>query len=293
MKFKTFPRIRRRRNRSTTPLVDMVAKALSYPFLTGVVLVSLLPLVWTALSAFKTNQEVLSSALRLPGSFRLENFISIFEQTSLGAYYWNSISITALTIVVGLLFFSMSAYVFARFDFPMKRTLFSLLTLCLLIPVTAIIFPVYLFINRLGLYNTKTGVILVYTALSMPVVLYVLRSFFLSIPREMEESAYIDGANFAQSFFGIVLPLSVPGLTSSAVIIYMTAWNDFLYNLVLTTGLNARTVPVALTSFLSMYGNDYGQLFAASLVVILPSVVLFVMLQRKISEALIAGAVKG
>ena len=132
-----------------------------------------------------------------------------------------------------------------------------------------------------------------YLALSMPSCFYVLRSYYLSIPRGIDESAYIDGAGFFRTFFAIMLPLAGPGLATSAILIYLTSWNDFLYALILTSGNKARTVSVALSQFLSSFGSDYGQLFAASVIVVMPSIILYLILQNRVESALIAGSVKG
>ncbi|MFB9277331.1 carbohydrate ABC transporter permease [Cohnella cellulosilytica] len=262
-------------------------------FLALVVVISLVPILWTLLSSFKSNQEILTSSFSLPRAFGFSNYTGAFGNLPLAAYYSNSLVISAACILLSLLVFSMSSYVFARFQFRLKGPLYAMLSMSLLIPVTAIIFPVYVFVKEIGLYDTKLGLVLVYTALAMPVVIYIMRSYFLTIPREIEEAAYIDGAGFLGTFAKIILPLSAPVMASAAVLIFLTAWNDFLYALILTTGDSSRTVPVALAAFQSMYGSDYGQLFAASIVIVLPSIVLFLLLQRKIESALIAGAVKG
>ncbi|HZG87771.1 carbohydrate ABC transporter permease [Paenibacillus sp.] len=262
-------------------------------FLGFVAAISVVPFLWTLMSSMKSNRDILTSAFTLPSAFGFDNYAGAFDSLPLGVYYGNSLIVSALCIVVSLAVFSMSAYVFARFHFRGKAFLYVCLSMSLLIPVTAIIFPIYIFVKAIGLYDTKIGLVLVYAALSMPVVIYIMRSYFLTIPKEIEEAAYLDGAGFAGTFLRIMLPLSAPVLASSAVLVFLTAWNDFLYALVLTTGDSARTVPVALTAFQSMYGSNYGQLFAASVVVVLPSVVIFLLLQRKIESALVAGAVKG
>lgn len=187
----------------------------------------------------------------------------------------------------------MSAYIFARFEFKGKNILFAVIGMSMLIPTSALIFPIYKLMNTMGLYNTKAGLILVYMSIAMPSVLFVLRSYFLTIPKEMEEAATIDGAGFLRTYVMIMLPLAKPAMATAAILIYMASWNDFLYNLMLSSGNNARTVSVALSQFLSMFGSDYGQLFAASFVVVLPSIILYCLLQKRIESALLAGAVKG
>lgn len=271
----------------------ILVKLFKFVFLAFIITISAAPLIWTLISSFKTNSEILSSAFSLPSSLSLENYVMAFTYSPLASYFINTVIITGASIIVGLLLFSMSGYVFARFDFGGKKVLLSMLGLAMLIPTSALIFPIYNLMTSLGLYNTKGGLVLVYLAISMPAVLYVLRSYFMTIPKEMEEAARIDGAGFGRIYFSIMLPLAKPALSTGAILIFLASWNDFLYNLMLSSGNNARTVSVALSQFLSMFGINYGQLFAASFIVVLPSIIIYSLFQKSIESALLAGAVKG
>ena len=262
-------------------------------FLVFIIAISTVPLLWTLVSSFKTNKEIMDSAFSLPVSINLDNYIMAFKYSPLGTYFWNTFIITVFCIFFGLIIFSMSAYVFARFEFKGKNFLFALIGMSMLVPTSELIFPVYKLMNAINLYNTKSGLVLVYMAIAMPAVLFVLRSYFLTIPREMEEAARIDGSGFLRTFITIMLPLVKPAMATAAILIFMASWNDFIYNLMLSSGNNARNVSVALSQFLSMFGSDYGQLFAASFVVVLPSILLYCLLQKRIESALLAGAVKG
>ena len=262
-------------------------------FLVFIIAISTVPLLWTLVSSFKTNKEIMDSAFSLPVSINLDNYIMAFKYSPLGTYFWNTFIITVFCIFFGLIIFSMSAYVFARFEFKGKNFLFALIGMSMLVPTSALIFPVYKLMNAMNLYNTKSGLVLVYMAIAMPAVLFVLRSYFLTIPREMEEAARIDGSGFLRTFITIMLPLVKPAMATAAILIFMASWNDFIYNLMLSSGNNARNVSVALSQFLSMFGSDYGQLFAASFIVVLPSILLYCLLQKRIESALLAGAVKG
>lgn len=262
-------------------------------FLVFIIAISTVPLLWTLVSSFKTNKEIMDSAFSLPVSINLDNYIMAFKYSPLGTYFWNTFIITVFCIFFGLIIFSMSAYVFARFEFKGKNFLFALIGMSMLVPTSALIFPVYKLMNAMNLYNTKSGLVLVYMAIAMPAVLFVLRSYFLTNPREMEEAARIDGSGFLRTFITIMLPLVKPAMATAAILIFMASWNDFIYNLMLSSGNNARNVSVALSQFLSMFGSDYGQLFAASFVVVLPSILLYCLLQKRIESALLAGAVKG
>ena len=271
----------------------LFADVLRFLFLAFIVIISVVPLAWTLVSSFKTNEEIMASAFCLPATLNFENYILAFKYSPLGTYFFNTAVITAFCIGIGLILFSMSAYVLARFEFGGRNVMLSFLGLAMLGPTSALIFPIYNLMNRIGLYNSKAGLVLVYLAISMPAVLFVLRSYFLTIPREMEEAALIDGSGFFHTYFIIMLPLAKPAMATAAILIFLTSWNDFLYDLMLSSGNNARTVSVALSQFLSLFGIDFGQLFAASFVVVLPSIILYCLLQNKIESALLAGAVKG
>ena len=262
-------------------------------FLVFIIAISTVPLLWTLVSSIKTNKEIMDSAFSLPASINLDNYIMAFKYSPLGTYFWNTFIITVFCIFFGLIIFSMSAYVFARFEFKGKNFLFALIGMSMLVPTSALIFPVYKLMNAMNLYNTKSGLVLVYMAIAMPSVLFVLRSYFLTIPKEMEEAARIDGSGFMRTYITIMLPLVKPAMATAAILIFMASWNDFIYNLMLSSGNNARNVSVALSQFLSMFGSDYGQLFAASFIVVLPSILLYCLLQKRIESALLAGAVKG
>lgn len=272
---------------------QLIGKSARIVFLVFIIAISTVPLLWTLVSSFKTNKEIMDSAFSLPVSINLDNYIMAFKYSPLGTYFWNTFIITVFCIFFGLIIFSMSAYVFARFEFKGKNFLFALIGMSMLVPTSALIFPVYKLMNAMNLYNTKSGLVLVYMAIAMPAVLFVLRSYFLTIPREMEEAARIDGAGFIRTYVTIMLPLVKPAMATAAILIFMASWNDFIYNLMLSSGNNARNVSVALSQFLSMFGSDYGQLFAASFIVVLPSILLYCLLQKRIESALLAGAVKG
>lgn len=274
-------------------ILHILGKIFKVIFLIFIIGISIIPLLWTLISSFKTNKEIMESAFSLPEAFKLDNYIMAFKYSPLAEYFMNTFVITIFCIVIGIIIFSMSAYVFARFDFTGKKLLTGLIGVSMLIPTSALIFPIYKLFNIINLYNTKAGLVIVYLAISMPAVIFVLQSYFLTIPKEIEEAARIDGAGFFRIYAVIMVPLLKPAMATSAILIYLASWNDFLYDLILSSGNNARTLSVALSQFLSMFGSDYGQLFAASFVVVLPSIILYCILQKYIESALMAGAVKG
>ena len=197
-----------------------------------------------------------------------------------------------MATVCNVLIFAMAGYVFARCRFAGNKLLYLILSLSLVIPMTALLQPVYSVVNQLGLYDTKTGLILVNTALNMPMSLLILRGAFQSIPRAIEEAAYIDGAGFLRTFFQIMLPCAKGGLTSAAVLCFLNTWNEFTFSLILTSSVDARTLPLSLSYFTSQFSFNYTALFAAVTIAVIPSIIVFAIFQEQVVSSLTAGSVK-
>ena len=265
---------------------------LKYIFLALCVIVALFPIVWVVMSSFKTNAEILTDGISLPTSFKFTGYEQAIAISPILKYFVNSVIISSVATVANVLFLAMAAYVFARCQFRGKNLLFWLLSLSMVVPMTALLNPVYLVINNLGLTDTKTGLILVYTALNLPMSLLILRSTFLSIPRSLEEAAYVDGAGFVRTFFQIMLPCAKGGLASAAVLAFLNNWNEFTFALILTSGQDARTLPLSLSYFTSQFSFNYTAMFAAITIAVIPSIVIFALFQEQVVSSLTAGAVK-
>lgn len=256
-------------------------------------LVALFPIVWVIMSSFKTNAEILSNGIGLPSSLSPDGYISALTISPILKYFGNSVIITVITTVLNVLFLAMAAYVFARARFRGKNLLYFILSLSLVVPTTALLQPVYSVVNTMGLYDTKMGLILVYTAINMPMSLLILRGTFQSIPRALEEAAYLDGAGFLRTFFQIVMPCAKGGLTSAAVLTFLNSWNEFTFALMLTNGQDARTLPLSLSYFTAQFSFNYTAMFAAVTIAVIPSMIVFAVFQEQVVSSLTAGSVKG
>ncbi|MDR1894404.1 MAG: carbohydrate ABC transporter permease [Spirochaetales bacterium] len=263
-----------------------------YVFLLGCVCTALFPLVWVFMSSFKTNAEILSNGISLPSRFSFDGYTQALKISPILQYFFNSVVITSITTVVNVFFLAMAAYIFARYQFRGKNILYLLLSLSLVIPMTALLHPVYMTINALHLANKKSGLVLVYTALNLPMSLLILRGTFQSIPRSMEEAAVMDGAGFVRVFFQIMLPMAKSGLASAGVLTFLNCWNEFTFALVLTSSQSARTLPLSLSYFTSQFSFNYTAMFAAIVIAIIPSIVVFALFQEQIVRSLTAGAIK-
>ncbi|MDR1655142.1 MAG: carbohydrate ABC transporter permease [Treponema sp.] len=262
-------------------------------FLFLIVFVSIMPFLWVFTSSFKTNREILTFSWRFSTGLNFKNYSNAFRIAPIAQYFKNSIFVTFMGIVLNLLFMSMAAYVLARTDFKAKNFFRTLFAMGLLIPGAALLLPLYTSIRAIGLYNNVWGLIIVFTAFGIPTSVFVMSSYFLTIPKEMEESAYIDGAGFVRTYSTIILPLARPAFATAGIMQFLLCWNEFQFSFTLTTGHEARTLPVALYYFKSAFASDYGAMFAAIVLVSLPCIIMYILLQKQVVSGLASGSVKG
>ena len=266
--------------------------AVKYAFFLLCVVVALFPIVWVIMSSFKSNAEILSNGLALPTSFSWKGYAQALTIAPIPRFFFNSIIITGAATVLNVLFLAMAAYVFARFTFPGKNMLYFILSLSLVLPMTALLHPVYMTMNTLKLANTRSGLVVVYTALNLPMSLLILRGTFQSIPKSLEEAAHMDGAGFIRIFFQIMLPVAKGGLTSAGVLTFLNCWNEFTFALILTSSQQVRTLPLSLSYFTSQFSFNYTAMFAAITIAVLPSIAVFAIFQKQVVNSLVAGSLK-
>lgn len=271
----------------------IIRKLLTAIFLIIIAGISLVPIIWVIISSFKTNSEILSAVSGFPTGFHSDNYVNAFKLAPITIFYKNSIFVAIIATILNLLICSMAAYVVVRCRFKAKPVITMLFSLGLIIPGAALIQPLYTSFTATNLYNTLTGLILVYTALGMPTTFYVMVSYIKTIPYSLEEAAYIDGSGFFRTFVQIVLPITRPAFATAGVIQFLLAWNEFQFALTLTGQTEKRTLPIALYYFKSAFASDYGAMFAATIVVIAPTIVIFILMQKQVIAGLAAGSVKG
>lgn len=269
------------------------ARVFSYLFMALCVLVALFPIVWVVLSSFKTNREILSNGLQLPSTFSFSGYKQALEMAPILKFFVNSLIVSFASTALNVFILAMAGYVFAKKKFRFKNLIFGILSLSMVIPSTALMSPVYTVITKLHLYDTKMALILVYTALNMPISLMILRSAFAAIPTELEEAAYIDGAGFFRTFWQVMMPCAKGGLASAAVLAFLGSWNEFTFALLLTSSTNTRTLPLSLSYFTSQFSFNYTAMFAAITIAVLPSIIVFSIFQEQVCSSLTAGSVKG
>jgi multiple sugar transport system permease protein len=259
-----------------------------------IVLFCLFPFYWLINVSLKTGADLSSSAL-IPPNPTLRNYESIFQNGDFTKALANSaivsLTTTALAIVVG----SFAAYALARLRFKYKFTLLAIILSVTTFPQIAIAAPLFKLWTDIGLYDTKTGLIIPYLTFALPLAIYILTSFFREIPKDLEEAALVDGATRFQAFYKVVVPLAAPGMATAAILTFIFAWNEFLLAITLTTSNQARTVPAAIAFFTGSveFEVPLGTISAASVVISVPLILLVLFFQRRIVAGLTAGAVKG
>jgi len=264
-----------------------------YAVVVSVSAVMFFPMVWMFYTALKTNGEIYANAWALPNAPQFGNFVKAWRVGHLGRYVWNSLVCTSTSVSAILLLSSMAAFAFSRLKFRGRDVLFGLFLLGLIIPVQIVLIPLYSAMAQAGLQNTRTSVILPYIAWGLPVSIYILRSFFLTLPVELEDAARIDGCTTFGLYWRILLPLVRPGLAAVAIFSSLGIWNEVLLAFVFLKDDSLKTLPLGLYAFYGYHITELNLLFAALTVVTVPMIAVFLIFQRQLIEGLTVGSLKG
>jgi multiple sugar transport system permease protein len=260
-------------------------------YLTGSMLsfMAVAPLFWMVSMSLKETNEVFSANL-IPHRPTLDSFIYVFTQVNFFRYLWNTLFVSAVVTVVALAFHSMAGYALARLRFPGRDVIFLAMFATFLISQPVIIVPLFILARTLGLLDSYAGLIVpsIFNAFGI----FLLRQFYLAIPRELEEAAIIDGAGYFRIYWSIILPLSRPILSALSILFFLANWNSFLWPLTITSDQNLWLVQVAIASFRQQYNGSWNYIMAASTVVALPTLAMFVVFQKRIIESIKTTGIK-
>ena len=267
-------------------------KTLKYTGLSLLAATMLLPFLWMVSTALMTDLEVYQFPPKFfPAEWKWSNFTEAMTLQPFGRFFFNSLVVAVLSTAGQLLFCSMAAFAFARLRFPWRDRLFAVYLSTMMIPAIVTVIPSFLIVTSFGWVNT-------YWALFTPMLssvwgIFLLRQFFLTLPRELEDAARMDGANDLQVFFRVIVPLSRPALGTLALFAFMTSWKDFLWPLLVTNRTDMRTVEVGIASFSQMYQTDWPHQMAAAVVVMLPVIVIFLATQKHFIRGITLTGLKG
>lgn len=255
---------------------------------------SLLPVLWLLSLSLKPPGDLGDGRL-VPTEITLASYRSIFSERQFTAALVNSAGIALVSTLFAVLLGMLAAWAIVRYDFPGRRLVLAGALAVAMFPPIALVGPLFDMWRLLGLYDTWPGLVLPYMSFTLPLAIWVLTAFFREIPWELERAARVDGATPLRAFFHVVAPLAAPGVLAAAVLVFLFAWNDFLFAISLTSTDRARTVPAALAFFSgrSQFEQPTGSIAAAAVVVTVPVILLVLLLQRRIVSGLTAGAVKG
>lgn len=256
--------------------------------------VTLFPMYWIIISSLKTNLETHSVPVTfLPAVWTLDAYQEIFERRNFAKYLSNAMVVAVATTLWGVAVAAWSGYGFARYDFRYKGALMAFVLIAQSFPRILLVIPYFQLANRFGLKDTYFGLILAYSTFIQPLCLWIMKEYFEQIPRELDEAALVDGATPYRAFWDIILPLARPALGATAIIGFLTAWNEYEFALVLTTTERVRTISVAIASFIGEFTTEWNLVMAAAAVGTVPVVIIFLFFQRQLMHGLTGGAVKG
>ncbi|WP_375546456.1 carbohydrate ABC transporter permease [Actinophytocola gossypii] len=252
------------------------------------------PTYWMITSAFKPSVDLLTADYDLiPLSVTFDNFVTAINQPGFLTHLRNSLIVTLGAVACSLVAGVLAAFPLARLRFRGRKGFLLLVLIAQMAPMEALFIPMFLLMQDAGLLNQLPSLLLVYFAITLPFTVWTLRGFVQGIPFELEEAAMVDGCGRFGAFRRVILPLLGPGLVTTSVFAFITAWNEFLYALVFMRDSNKQTLPVWLSTFRSVFGTDWGAIMAASVLYALPALIFFMLVQRKLVSGATAGALKG
>ncbi len=262
-------------------------------------IVSLYPVLWVLKMAFSAGRSFAGSASPIPSEVSLDNFVRVVGTTAadgswlFGRQLFNSIVVSAATTVIGIALATTAAYAFSRFRFAGRDLALSSFLITQMFPPTMVMIPLYVLLDRLHLLDTAAGLALVYSTTALPFCVFMLKGYFDTIPTELEEAALLDGASRARIFWSLILPLARPAIAVTALFSFMTAWNEFILAATFMAKETSYTLPVVLRSYVGAKTTDWGAFAAGAVLVSIPVMALFFVLERHVVGGLTQGAVKG
>ncbi|MGW9127349.1 carbohydrate ABC transporter permease [Paenibacillus chitinolyticus] len=271
-----------------------VKKGIVYTLFAILIVTQMYPLLWLLTYSLKTNEEILgSSFFSLPASPRWGNYKEAYEAGHYLQYLFNSVFVTVLTMVCVILLSSMAAYAISRFRWKLAPAVMLVFLIGLMIPLQATLLPLMIIFKNMNILNTHLSLILPYIAFQTPVAVFILSGFMKSVPHEIEESAYMDGASVYRIFRSIILPISVPPVMTVCILTFINIWNEYILAATFISSEKLKTLPFGVYTFVSQYSVNYGNIGAFLVMGAVPVILLYFILSEKITKGMVAGAVKG
>lgn len=268
----------------------MLGKALA---VAGLLAFTLFPAYFMVASSLASSRSVTGTEALLPAEPTLDNYRYALTEAGFLTYLGNSLLVAVATVVGSALLALLAAVAVSRFRFRLRTTVLVMVLVVQMVPLEALVIPLFLQASSLGMLNSLLGLSVVYIALSLPFAIWMLRGFTAAVPAEVEEAAYIDGASWPRMFWSVLLPLVAPGLVATGIFSFITAWNEFLIAFAFMDDADTYTVAVGLRQFFGQNTTDWGAMMAASTIITVPVMLFFLFVQRGLVSGLVQGAVKG
>jgi len=280
-------------SRSVNNTKSKVITTLIYIFLVLLAFIYIAPLVWVIITSLKDNASLMISPWAMPENIMVGNYIYAWNMGNLGKATVNSFIVCTITLVFSMLIGAMAAFGIAILRWKLSKLTMTYFLIGMMIPVHCVLIPLFIQFSKLKLSNSLTGIIIPYITFSLPITIYILVGFFESVPKELFESACIDGCSVYKMFGTVALPLAKTGFMVTGLMTFVGNWNELLLAMVFISDETKKTLPVSLSKFVGPYSTNYTQMFAAIVIAIIPTVIVYCCFANQIVEGLTAGAVKG
>lgn len=280
-------------NKTIKLVVDKFGTIIVYAFCILICIISLYPFIWAVLSSFNGEISVGKGGLiPWPKVWTFDGYVSIFTKLKIQRYFLNSTIITITATTLSVLLVSMSSYVVSRFEFKFKKLISFIFISTLFIPGVAISYPIYRLMRTLNLYDTYFSVIFLYSGLGIAVTFFIIRNYYMGIPKSIEEAAYIEGCSYSKTFFLIVIPIAQPIMVTAFILAFLNNWNEFYFASLLLESRETMTLPALIGQFRTAYKSDINGILSATVVIMIPTIILFLSFSNVFVKSLSDGAVK-
>lgn len=270
-----------------------LSSAFIHAFLAIYAVIQLFPLYWLFTFSLKDNNEIFGgNIIGLPQNWRFENYYNAFFQADVMKYFKNSVLVTAITILLTIIFAASAAYAIERMQWKLSEPTMKFILLGMMVPIHAALLPLFIVLSRLHMLNSYWALIVPYVAFGLPMAVYLFTSFFASIPRELEEAAAIDGCNIYQIFFIVIAPLIRPAIATVSIFTFIQSWNELMFAVTFISKVEYKTLTVGIMSMVGAYTTKWGDIGAGLMIATIPTIIIYLLLSEQVQSSLVAGAVK-
>lgn len=263
-------------------------------FLIVIAFIQVYPLFWLFEFSLKDNSEIFGGNIAgLPKHWRFENYATAFLNANVMKYFFNSVLVTGITIVVTLIISAMSAYAISRMIWKGRETTLKIILMGMMVPIHAALLPLFIILSKTHLLNSYASLIIPYIAFGLPMAIYLFTSFMESLPKEMEEAAAIDGCGIYRMFMLIIFPLIRPAVATVSIFTFISSWNELMFAVTFINKAEYKTLTVGIMSMVGAYTTKWGEIGAGLMIATIPTVIMYLLLSEQVQKSLVAGAVKG